>query len=223
MEHKEEAKARISNDAIDRHKIRDRLDVCINPLKPEEHPNGLVNIATGEVMTNEAINVEKSVEIGKKQQEEFEASWPDSFYNPVKGVVVTFSANKKSINIEGQKIVDVGIFYARALGLQASQREGVPTIGDMLCTELAPVATSMFDDDGHMRLTVKSTLKNDLAIEKSGRGIGKDAVFLDGCAVLWAVEFPVGSSVTVQTYIDAFRKHIRYYQEMSDVYLIFDR
>ena len=93
------------------------------------------------------------------------------------------------------------MFYARALGLKASQRDGVPRFSDMLATELAPVVTSMFDDDGHMRTALNSVLKKELAIEKSGRGLEKIAVFLDGCAVLWAVKFPFGN-VTVQAYID---------------------
>ena len=92
----------------------------------------------------------------------------------------------------------------------------------MLATELAPVATSMFDDAGNMRSTPKSVLKKEMALEKSGRGVQKSAIFLDGCAILWAVDFPTGNA-TVQAYIDAFRMYVRRYQEASDVYLIFDR
>ena len=222
LTHKEESKARIMSDGIDRRALRDKLAVCIDPLNPEQHAKGLINIATGEVMTNEDINVDQAVELGKRQKEDFEAGWPEAFHETVKATVVTWTANKKSINVNGQKIVDTGIFYARALGLQASQRDGVPTICDMLATELAPVATSMFDNEGQMRVTQKSVLKNELAVERSIRGLERSAVFLDGCAVLWAVGFP-GGNVTVQAYIDAFRKHVRHYQEASDVYLIFDR
>ena len=222
MTHKEEAKACIKSDGIDRKALHEKLSVCIDPLNPNQHPNNLINIVTGEVMMNDSINVDQAVELGKKQLQEFEAGWPESFHAPAKCSVITFTANKKSINVNGQKIVDTGIFYARALGLQASQREGVPTICDMLATELAPVATSLFDDEGQMRNSPKSVLKNALAVQKSSRRVEKSAVFLDGCAVLWAVVFPTGN-VTVQTYLDAFRNHIRHYQISSDVYLIFDR
>lgn len=222
MTHKEEGKARMKSDALDRKALRDKLAICIDPLNPQEHSHGLVNIATGEVISNEAINIEQAVELGQKQQEEFELGWPDSFHAPVKGTVVKWTANKKSINVNGQKIVDTGIFYARALALQSSSRDGVPTICDMLTMELAPIATSMFDDEGQMRSAVKSVLKKDLAVHKSTRGVTKGAVILDGCAVLWAVQFPSGNS-TVQSYVDAFRRHVRRYQEESDVYLIFDR
>ena len=185
------------------------------------------NFATGEVITNETINVDQAVDLGKKQQEEFKAGWPKSFHVPVKATVVTWTANKKAINLDGQKIVDPGFSYTRALGLQSSQRDGIPTICDMLAMELAPVATSMFDEEGQMRTATKSILKKELAVEKTSRGVQKSAVFLDGCAVLWAVQFPVGNA-TVQTYLDAFRRQtvrqtVRRYQEESDVYLIFDR
>ena len=223
MTHKEEALARMKSDEVDRRALRDKLAMCIDPLNTEEHPRGLVNIVTGEVMTNDAINVDQTVDLGKKQLEEFEAGWPENFHTPVKTTVVTFTANKKAITVNGQKIVDIGIFYARALALQASQRDGVPTICDMLATELAPVATSLFDDDGQMRSTVKSALKNELAVERTSRGVETSAIVLDGCAVLWAVDFPASGSATMQTYIDAFRQHVRRYQERAVVYLIFDR
>lgn len=223
LTHKEEGAARIKSDEVDRKALRDKLALCIEPLiRVDEHPRGLVNIVTGEVMLNEDINVDHAVELGRREMQTFEAGWPESFHAPVKHSVITWTANKTAINVNGQKIVDTGIFYARALGLQASEREGVPTICDMLATELAPVATSMFDDDGKMRATVKSVLKKEMAIDRTSRGLKKSAVFLDGCAVLWAVEYPTGD-VTVEAYIDAFRKHVRRYQETSVVYLIFDR
>jgi hypothetical protein len=222
MNHKEEGTSRKKTDGIDCKALREKLALCINPLKPKEHASGLVNIATGEVMMNDEINIDKALELGKLQQEEFEKGWPDTFHLPMKTKVVNWSSNKTGINVNGQKVVDTGIFYARALGLQASSREDAPSISDMLAMELAPVATSMFDVDGNMRTTTKSVLKTQLAVERSGRGLEKSAVFLDGCAVLWAVQYPTGN-VTLQSYIDVFRKHVRHYQKECDVYLIFDR
>ena len=58
--------------------------------------------------------------------------------------------------------------YASAMGLQSSQRENAPIIDDLLTTELSAVATSMFDDKGHMRIAKsKSQLKNDMKVELS--------------------------------------------------------
>ena len=51
----------------------------------------------------------------------------------------------------------------------------------------------------------------------------KDSYFLDGCAILWAVVWPSSGNAVVQDYVDAFRAHIRHYQETTDVSLIFDR
>jgi hypothetical protein len=224
MNHKEEAPARIRTDRQDRLLLRQKLDVCISPLNHEEHPpESLINIVTGEVIINKEVNVDKAYELGKTQQQEFEAAWPDSFYKPLKRVAVTMTANRKSINVGGQKIVDTGVFYARALGLHSSQREGSPSIESMLATELSPVATSMFDDQGRMRTTQKSLLKNELAVQRSHRGVAKDSYFLDGCAILWVVAWPSAKNALVQDYIDAFRGHVRRYQEEADVFLVFDR
>ena len=53
--------------------------------------------------------------------------------------------------------------------------------------ELAPVPTSMFDDDGQMRITT-TTLKNKLKIDQSARALpSHDAIIIDGCAILWII------------------------------------
>ena len=222
LKHKEEAPARMKADAQDRAVLRQKLAICINPLNPDEHPTScLINIGTGDNILNPEVNVDN--ELGKKQQKEFEAAWPDGFYKPLKRVVVPTTTNRKSIDVGGQKIVDTGVFYARALALHASQRDGSPSIESMLATELSPVATSMFDDKGHMRTTQKSHLKTELAVQKSHRGVKKDSYFLDGCALLWVVAWPGASNAVIQDYINAFRAHVRRYQETADVFLTFDR
>ncbi len=76
LTHKEEVAARMEADEVHHRAPRDKLDVCIYPLSTAEHPKGLVNIATGEVMLNEDINIDQAMELGKKQLEEFEAGWP---------------------------------------------------------------------------------------------------------------------------------------------------
>ena len=166
LKHRGEAPARMKADAQDRLSLRQKLAICIHPLNPDEHPeSSLINIVTGEIVQSEKVNVDRALELGKRQQKEFEAGWPDSFYKPLKRIVVPITADHKSIEVDGQKIIDTGVFYARALGLHASQREGSPSIESMMALELSPVATSMFDDQGHMRATQKSNLKNSLAVE----------------------------------------------------------
>lgn len=224
INHKEEAPSRIKTDGQDRLTIRQKLAICINPLNPDEHPQaGLINIVTGEVILNQEVNVDNALELGQKQQEEFESAWPDAFYKPLKRAAINMTASRKSIDVGGHKIIDTGVFYARALALHSSQRDGSPSIETMLATELSPIATAMFDDEGHMRATQKSQLKREIAIEKSHRGVMKDSYFLDGCAILWVVAWPSSSNAIVQDYIDAFRSHVRRYQESADVFLTFDR
>ena len=92
----------------------------------------------------------------------------------------------------------------------------------MLVTELGPTAQSLFDDNGNMRSTRKSIFKTELAANKSGRLLDISAYFINGCAELWAVPYPPGNA-TLQSYIDAFRKRVRWYQEQAEVYLPFDR
>ena len=107
MTHKEEALARMKSDEVDRRALREKLALCIDQLNTEEHPRGLVNIVTGEVMMNDAINVDQTVDLGKRQLEEFEAGWPENFHTQVKTTVVTFTARKKAITVNEQKIVDI--------------------------------------------------------------------------------------------------------------------
>ena len=42
--HKEEAKARVKTDTKNRKALRDKLEVCIDPLHPEDNQQGIVNI-----------------------------------------------------------------------------------------------------------------------------------------------------------------------------------
>lgn len=58
--HKQEGKSRIKADGIYRWALGDKLAVCIDLLDPDQHPKGLVNIATGEVMRPLMFNLAKS-------------------------------------------------------------------------------------------------------------------------------------------------------------------
>ena len=58
--HKKEMPARKQADAVDREKLRKRLTTCIDPLQPENRPNGLVNIVTGR-LSPVVVNIDTSV------------------------------------------------------------------------------------------------------------------------------------------------------------------
>ena len=48
MSHKEKSPPHTKNDKQDRIALRQKLDMCINPLKPEEHPqDGLLTLSQG--------------------------------------------------------------------------------------------------------------------------------------------------------------------------------
>jgi hypothetical protein len=76
--HKEEKPARVTTDAKDRDKIRDKLLTCIDPLDPASHPAGFINVVTGRIAP-ETVNIHNAVDIGKGQLVSFEHSWPGGF------------------------------------------------------------------------------------------------------------------------------------------------
>ena len=222
--HKEESKTRIKSDAEDRQAIKDRLSLCMHPLLDvQNHPPGLLNIATNEIITNASVNVDNAIEIGTKLHEDFKAKWPEGFDDRIKDNIVTFSANSKTIQVDGQAVKDCGVFYSRAYALHVSGREDAPSVQEMLSTELAPTATALFDEDGFMRASQKSVLKSELAIERTARGLDFESLLLDGGALLWATPYPHGNKATVQMFVDSFREKIRSYQKNSTIFLALDR
>ncbi len=185
-----------------------------------------MNIVTGEIMRDSSINVNDALKIGQNQRERFESKWPDSFKVRISKEVMTMTKGRKAVVVDGVRIIDTSIFYARAMGLHASGR-GDFDIASMLSYELAPIATSMFDEKGNFRTSTKADLKKALQVETQSRNSDTRLIcgyFLDGCAVLWAVEWPTKGRPTVQDYIDAFRKHIvQRYLKVANVFLIFDK
>ena len=90
----------------------------------------------------------------------------------------------------------------------------------VLAHEISSYPTSMFDAAGQSRRAkIKANLKNVFKVEIYSRNVDNiDAVFIDGCAVLWVVPWPAAG--TVQDNLDRFQTylHTRLY-----VYFIFDR
>lgn len=127
---------------------------------------------------------------------------------------------KKHIKVADKMIYDTEIMYARAMVLQNSSREY--DADNLLIYELSPYPLSMFENDGEIRIAkTKSTLKNSLKVEIFTRNTGAEATFLDGCAVLWTVQWPTNGSV--QDYVNNFRQIIQFHLNTSTTYLLFDR
>jgi len=217
--HKEEMPARKQSDAGDRQNLRERLATCIDPLQPENHPDGLVNIVTGRMSPN-IVNADISVGIGVKQMKEYEEQWPDSFNKPLSKQVVTMAVSRKQIKVGQTPVYDTGLIYSRVLGLQAVRDINLK---DILKFELAPVPPSMFEDNGDMRITKsKAVLKQKLQVEVSDTMFPADgAIIVDGCAMLWVIQWP--SKGTVEDYVQNLLSYLRDKLKICDTYLVFDR
>ena len=94
---KEEKEGRMKADLTDKIKLRKFLKTCLHPLDDQNHlKDALCNIYTGQ-MADSKVNVNKAVEIGKKQMASFQDSLPDGFRLTIKEEVVTM---KKQPSLE---------------------------------------------------------------------------------------------------------------------------
>ena len=97
--HKEEMEARIKADTQDRKTLQEKLEVCIDALNEAQHPEGLVNIVTGKVITHPSVNADDAPTLGKSQMESFEDRWPESFHEPIHNKVNTMALSRKHIKV----------------------------------------------------------------------------------------------------------------------------
>ena len=132
---KEELASWIKYDENDRQVIK----TCIDPLNTAGQASVLVNIVSGHICLDE-VNVHDAVDLGKAQMEEYEASWPEEFHQPLKKRVCTMKECKKKTRTDTAEQFDFGLIFARALALMNSRDIKVEQI---LSYELAPVPTSI--------------------------------------------------------------------------------
>ena len=189
-------------------------------MDPVTHAAGcLINISNGQI-AHPNVNVDKALEVGLEQLKQFEASWPDGFYNTLSMQFVTFSERTKRLSVGESAIVDQEAIYARVIGLLVSQRD--LNLQQLLATELTAYPPPMFQADGEMQVaTGKSTLKNSLKGEVSQRLItSPTAIVMDVSAVLWTVDWPTHG--IVGTLISGFKAWLRVPLSEADVHLCFD-
>ena len=160
--HKEESDTRITSDAVERNKLRDKLDTCISHINPQGNDAGnIVNIATGKI-SPDSVNVDDAVSICRKQMTMCESSWPEGFNGTLSSSVVTLAAGKKGVKCGSGTVYDMQLIYARVMGLLSTRQYDLK---DLFRHELAQLPTSLFDDNGNMRpATSKSVLKQKLQI-----------------------------------------------------------
>ena len=155
--HKEEAKSRIVADSKDRAGLGNKLDSCLHPLNPREHPeDSLVNIISGKIAPP-GVNADSSVKIGETMLADFEKTWPEGFHKTIPSKVKTMATSAKSVQVGDSKVYDLNAIYSRVIVLLSSDRD--VHMEDVLAFELAPVPTSMFTEDGMRICKAKSALK----------------------------------------------------------------
>ena len=205
MHHKEEAPGRIKADQADRRSIRKTLDVIINPLNDESHPDGsLLNVVTGQI-AHPDVNADEAIILGKKAMNDFRKGWPESFYQTLGKLVKTMDQSKKHVIVGNTKVYDQDLIYARVIGLMSSSR-GVD-FDTVLAYELAAYPPSMFNSDGEMKIAKsKSVLKQKLQVTLSERNcFGPDIIIYDVSALLWTIPWP---SSKLKGFIESFKSLI---------------
>ena len=173
--HKEEMPGRIKYDAQDRNAFREKIELSIYPLDPEQHQDGLVNAVTGKVVVHTSVNVNNAAILGENQMETFEKSWPGGFHDTINKKVITMAVNRKHVKVGEVKLFDTETMYAIATGLQSDH--GSLDADSIMAHERSPYPTSMFDADGQMHeAKPKANLKNAIKVEVSSRDADNDEV-----------------------------------------------
>ena len=210
--HKEEGQGRIKADGQDRSNIQKKLEVIIHPLRPNQHSNELLNIASGK------FERDSSVKVGSEQMKKFYATFPDGFYSPIQKKVQLMKPEKKC-TIGDVEVYSTEAIYARIICLMSTSSI---TLEDVLKYELAPVPTALFDENGDIRSNKqKSELKNTLQVDVSNRHIHTEAVVIDGNAVLWSLHWP--SKGLVEDLAEVYLSYVMNHLTEHDVFLVFDR
>ena len=220
--HKEEMPSRIAKDEVDRSLVRKKLEVSINVFDHTNHPKvGIVNIVSGKVFTSNKLNVDESCTIGKKLLSSFESGLPENFYEPIPRTVITIENLKKGVKIGEKKVVNPEVIYARALAMRWIDPDF--DFEKLLESEMAPHPTSQFNKEGLPRSSDKYKLTNNLKVQVPARNASQnvDAIFLDGCAILWVINWPAKGNVS--DFVNNFKAHVGTRLKIADVYLIFDR
>ncbi len=169
-------------------------------------------------------NVFDCVDIRMKQQMEFKTLLPAGFYNKIEHRVTTAAAKSKKIkSLDGkQETADVGAIFNRLL-LISNVKNILIDMQEMLKYELTTMPLSMFTVKGLSRICKsKSALMNSLKKDVPTRGKQPDLSIVDGCMVLWKVQWPSANG-TVNNFVKSFHKFLIDILDNNDVCLVFDR
>ena len=224
--HKEEYSGRMKSDLKDRSKIQRKLAGCIEPFNETggDFSTGVVNIASGKVTPNSQTNIYDCIKVGREQLIEFRSSLPDGFNEkiPSRVKLATTKIRKIKSSDGSRETSNVGSIFNRLLIIRETSDNPI-TMVDVLRYELTPMPLSMFEMDGTPRIIKKkSDIMNSIKAVVATRGRKHDVSILDGCAILWKIQWPT-SSGTMKDYIKGFVNYITDFLKRNDVVLIFDR
>ena len=111
------------------------------------------------------VNVDNAVIIGRTQLHAYKNSWPEGFNGALSKNVTTMAVSRKGVKFGTGTVYDTQLIYSRVMGLVST---GPIDLEDLFNYELASLPTSVFDDNGIMRIsTSKSVLKNKLQVTQS--------------------------------------------------------
>ena len=192
MRHKEERPIRITDDSRDRHSLREAIASCIDVFDVDKRPeNAVLDIFTGRVINDPAVNVCNVLETGTSQMRAYESCWPGGFHTSLSKKVNTIAGLPSyGKHAGGPQNINTEFIYARVIGIMASSREIVMT-HSLFSYELAPHPTALFAYNGDMRTTSKSVLKNKLQILSEEQHAEPPVVtIVDDCALMWTVSWP---------------------------------
>ena len=121
--HEEEVNCRMQTDQADPQSLRTTLDMCINPLGEESHPDGaLMNTVTGQI-AHHVANADKAISPRQKAMTDFCNGWRSSFYDSLGKLVTAVDVHIKHVLTDKERVYDQELIYARVIGLQASSRD----------------------------------------------------------------------------------------------------
>ena len=146
---------------------------------------------------------------------------PEGFYDPLSKQVKAMSILQKSVRVNDGEIIGTSLIYSRVIALQLTNV--AMTVENVFKHELAPIPTSIFNDDGDLRpAKSKADMKRTLESKASTRTMNKpERTIIDVSATLWLANWPTKASVI--DYLQIFTSYISQKLATGNINLVFDR
>lgn len=143
------------------------MSTCIRLFDAENHTAKIVNIYTGK-LSKKHVHTGKCIEIGSKQVKKFHLTLHEGVYDPLSKQGKTKSILQKSVRVNDEEIIDTSLICSIVIAMQLTN--AAMTAENVFKHELAPIATSIFNDDGDLTpAKSKTVLKRTLESQMSSR------------------------------------------------------